>query len=69
MQGTKSLQDLFTDEKVPRSRRPGLPVVTCGDRIIWVCGLRMSEDFRVTSRSEHLIRLTVARRQIEDEVR
>ncbi|HYU61043.1 MAG TPA: tRNA lysidine(34) synthetase TilS [Solirubrobacterales bacterium] len=47
MQGTKTLQDLFTDCKVPRSLRHTLPVVAAGDRVAWVAGVAVSEDFRL----------------------
>jgi tRNA(Ile)-lysidine synthase len=43
--GSKSLQDLFTDRKVPRSLRHVLPVVTVGDRIAWIAGVAVSEEF------------------------
>jgi len=44
--GSKSLQDLFTDRKVPRSLRHALPLVTSGGRIAWVAGVAVSEEFR-----------------------
>lgn len=43
--GTKSLQDLFTDRKVPRSLRRALPVVTSDRRIVWIAGVAVSEEF------------------------
>ena len=43
--GSKSLQDLFTDRKVPRSLRRTLPVVASGGRIAWIAGLAVSEEF------------------------
>ena len=43
--GSKSLQDLFTDRKVPRSLRHALPVVVSGDRIVWIAGVAVSEEF------------------------
>jgi tRNA(Ile)-lysidine synthase len=43
--GSKSLQDLFTDRKVPRSLRHALPVVTCDGRIVWIAGVAVSEEF------------------------
>ncbi len=43
--GTKSLQDLFTDRKVPRSLRHALPVVTSEGRIAWIAGVAVSEEF------------------------
>jgi len=46
---TRSLQDLFTDRKIPREERPGLPVVECEGEIAWVPGVATSELFRVTA--------------------
>jgi tRNA(Ile)-lysidine synthase len=43
--GSKSLQDLFTDRKVPRSLRHSLPVVTSDGRIVWIAGVAVSEEF------------------------
>jgi tRNA(Ile)-lysidine synthase len=43
--GSKSLQDLFTDRKVPRSLRHALPVVTSDGRVVWVAGVAVSEEF------------------------
>ena len=43
--GTKSLQDLFTDRKVPRALRRTLPVVVAGDEIVWVAGVALDERF------------------------
>ncbi len=43
--GTKSLQDLFTDGKVPRSLRHALPVVEADGRIAWIAGVAVSEEF------------------------
>jgi tRNA(Ile)-lysidine synthase len=43
--GTKTLQDLFTDRKVPRALRHTLPVVVRGDAIVWVAGVAVDERF------------------------
>ena len=43
--GTKTLQDLFTDRKVPRALRRGLPVVEAGREIVWVAGVAVDERF------------------------
>ena len=43
--GTKTLQDLFTDRRVPRSLRHALPVVASGGRIAWIAGVAVSEEF------------------------
>lgn len=43
MGGSKSLQDLMVDRKVPRARRERLPVVCAGDEIVWVPGVAKCE--------------------------
>jgi tRNA(Ile)-lysidine synthase len=43
--GTKTLQDLFTDRKVPRALRRTLPVVESGGEIVWVAGVALDERF------------------------
>ena len=45
--GTKSLQDLFVDRKVPRRVRSVLPVVVSDGEIAWVPGVATGERFRV----------------------
>jgi tRNA(Ile)-lysidine synthase len=45
LKGSKSLQDLFTDRKVPRSLRHALPVVASDGRVVWVAGVAVSEEF------------------------
>jgi tRNA(Ile)-lysidine synthase len=58
--GSKSLQDLFTDRKVPRSLRHALPVVAAGDRIAWIAGVAVSEEFAAGPESEESAVLSAA---------
>ena len=46
--GERKLQDIFTDLKVPRSRRNRVPVLTLDDQPIWVIGLRVADSAKVT---------------------
>jgi tRNA(Ile)-lysidine synthase len=55
--GSRSLQDLFTDRKVPRARRALTPVVRSGDEIAWVPGVATGERFRVTDATRVRVRL------------
>jgi tRNA(Ile)-lysidine synthase len=57
LDGTKSLQDLFVDRKVPRSLRTGLPVVESGGEIAWVAGVAISDAFKVTEGTTAMARL------------
>lgn len=63
--GSKSIQDLFTDEKVPRSERGRIPIITSAGRIAWVCGLRVAEEFKVTGNTERTVGLKAVRRAVE----
>ena len=58
MDGTKTLQDLFTDRKIPRSLRHQLPVVAAGDRVAWVAGVAVSEDFRLAPETREAVVIT-----------
>jgi tRNA(Ile)-lysidine synthase len=51
LSGTKSLQDLFVDRKVPRSVRSLLPVVESAGEIAWVAGVAVSDEFKVSERT------------------
>jgi tRNA(Ile)-lysidine synthase len=55
---SKKLQDFLVDRKVARTERDALPlVVDADDRIVWVAGLAVAEDFRVTGPSTGVILL------------
>jgi tRNA(Ile)-lysidine synthase len=55
--GTKTLQDLFTDRKVPRAERRRLPVVWCAGEVAWIPGVAIAERFRATPASARTVRL------------
>lgn len=48
MKGTKKLQDLFVDAGINMRERRRLPVVVSGENIVWVAGVRLAEDFKIT---------------------
>ena len=58
--GSKSLQDLFSDRKVPRSLRHSLPVVVSGDEIAWIAGVAVSDLFKQDQRTSATMRLASA---------
>jgi tRNA(Ile)-lysidine synthase len=49
--GTMKMQDLFVNERVPRERRLEIPLVTCGNEVIWVPGHRIARNWSVASES------------------
>ncbi|MGI8439113.1 MAG: tRNA lysidine(34) synthetase TilS [Thermoleophilaceae bacterium] len=59
--GTKTLQDLFTDAKVPRALRASLPLVEAGEEIACVAGLAVGEAFRLRESSRVAVLLSARR--------
>jgi tRNA(Ile)-lysidine synthase len=56
MRGRKKLQDFFVDRKVPRRQRDRTPLVVDGsDRLVWVAGYAVAEDFRVSGRTRAVV--------------
>ncbi|MEA2068236.1 MAG: tRNA lysidine(34) synthetase TilS [Verrucomicrobiota bacterium] len=47
MGGSRKLQDILTDQKVPRAGRPHTPVVVCRGEIIWLPGYRTARGWEV----------------------
>jgi tRNA(Ile)-lysidine synthase len=56
--GTRTLQDLFTDHRIPRERRRTIPLVEAGGEIAWVPGVATGERFRVTALTREAVRLS-----------
>jgi tRNA(Ile)-lysidine synthase len=56
--GSRSLQDLFTDLKVPREQRPQIPVVLAAGEVAWVPGVATGERFAATPTTRRRVSLT-----------
>lgn len=61
MEGSKKLQDILVDAKVPRDQRDGLPLLLAGDTVIWVPGVRRDRRFRAGARTRAALRVVVRR--------
>ena len=59
LDGSKKIQDLFVDEKIPEERRDQIPLLTCGDEIVWVPGYRIARAFAVPSPDAPCLRISV----------
>ncbi|MFA7368076.1 MAG: tRNA lysidine(34) synthetase TilS [Kiritimatiellales bacterium] len=57
MEGSKKLQDIFTDLKIPKAQRENWPVVECGGEIIWLPGYRIACGWELSSDSEPALHL------------
>ncbi len=57
--GRVKLKKFFIDLKVPREKRDAIPIVTCGNDIVWVAGFRPGEPWRVTGETRVCLRLAL----------
>lgn len=48
MQGSRKLQDVFVDLKVPRDQRARIPVFACADTVVWVPGYRVDRRWALS---------------------
>jgi len=56
--GSKKVQDIFVDAKVPRSRRDRIPLLTDGDgRILWIPGVCRSRHAPVGTGTARILRV------------
>lgn len=55
--GSKKLQDLFVDAKVPREARPRVPVVADAESIVCVWGIRLGERVKVTEETRQVLHI------------
>jgi tRNA(Ile)-lysidine synthase len=51
MKGSKKLSDFFIDEKIDIFTKNKQWLLLDGNRIIWVCGRRISDDIKITSKT------------------
>ncbi|MDP6524937.1 MAG: tRNA lysidine(34) synthetase TilS [Kiritimatiellia bacterium] len=59
--GSKKLQDVFVDAKVPASQRCRIPILECGGTIVWVPGYRVARGWEVPTPSSRAIHISINR--------
>lgn len=55
--GKKKVKELFIDSKVPKGERDKVPIVLCGDIIVWVVGYKMSDVYKIDSNTKKILKL------------
>ena len=59
MRGTKKLKRIMIDEKLPSPLRAVVPLIVCGDEIIWLPGYRIADQYRVTPSTRRVAQVSV----------
>jgi tRNA(Ile)-lysidine synthase len=58
MTDKKKLSDFFIDEKVPLFEKRRVPILLADDNIVWVCGKRLDDRYKVTQKTTAILKLT-----------
>lgn len=62
LNGSKKVQDMFVDAKVPRYRRDSLPLLVDGEgRVLWIPGMRRSRHATVDGDTRRSLRIALRR--------
>lgn len=59
MSGHKKLKDFFIDLKLSSKARANIPILTHSNRVVWVCGLRIDDRFKMTDDTEKVLKVTL----------
>jgi len=54
----KKLSDFFIDNKIPADKRWLTPIITSNEKIIWVLGYRIDEDYRVNYTTKNVLQIS-----------
>jgi tRNA(Ile)-lysidine synthase len=59
MSGSKKVQDVFVDEKIPLGERGRIPIIVDRSGIIWIAGVKRAERAPVTGATSRAVRITL----------
>ncbi|MEG2189298.1 MAG: tRNA lysidine(34) synthetase TilS, partial [Christensenella sp.] len=59
--GGKKLKDYFIDKKLTREEREKVPLLADGNRIIWVAGYTIGDEYRVDEQTKCILRMDYIR--------
>jgi len=58
--GSRKVQDVLTDAKIPAGRRDTVPLLVCGGEVVWIPGYRVAARFAVPSPTAPALLITMA---------
>ncbi len=61
MKGSKKIKDYFIDEKISREKRNQLPLLVDEEEIIWVINHRISDAYKIDSKSKKILLVEIIR--------
>ena len=52
---TKKLNRCMIDEKIPSEYRDSIPLIACGNEILWMVGSRMNERYKINPQTRKVL--------------
>ena len=59
MTGSKKVQDILVDEKVPSELKHKVPIFECGKEIIWIPGYRVAQGWEIVDEQAPAIQISI----------
>ena len=59
MVGHKKIKDLFIELKISSEKRGLIPILISQDTPVWICGYRIDERFKITSKTKKILMATL----------
>ena len=59
----KTVKDYFVTEKIPRTAREELPLLTEGGQVLWIVGHRISEYYKVDAGTKTILQVEIKEKQ------
>jgi len=59
LNGFKKLKDIFIDNKIPSEKRKKTVILENSNEIVWVCGARIDDRYKVTQKTKRVLRCQI----------
>lgn len=63
MKSNKKLKDIFINEKIPTDQRNEIPILLFDDEIVYIVGLKTSNNYKVKSSCEKILKVVCDRKE------
>ncbi|WP_072990184.1 tRNA lysidine(34) synthetase TilS [Clostridium cavendishii] len=63
MTGTKKIKDIFINLKIPKDKRDEIPIVTFDNKIAWIVGIKVSDEFKINKDTKNLLKISFLRKE------
>ncbi len=60
LRGTKKLSDFFVDLKIPTWEKEKILLLISKNKICWIAGYRISEEFKITEKTQQVLKLQLS---------